>query len=189
MRHQKDYTAALNRIIKKLKASPENGKTISANLREKRRQLRKIRHDAASKRQEHLNSLLAAAHETKDKSKRKLILHLKRTEKNQCCFSLHRHYMKLTPLGASQNYGSLPPKTTKWITITDPHMMDQELLAYCQHHFSNSFGTPFTIPPLAPLLNYDGLTKFGQEVLKGTANIYKTKNRSKSWSQSRGVRI
>jgi len=42
-RNKKDYSNALTRITEKLQSSPENGKTISANLRCIRRQLREIR--------------------------------------------------------------------------------------------------------------------------------------------------
>jgi len=60
---------------------------------------------------------------------------------------------------------------SKWNTITDPNLMDQNLLEYCQNHFSNSHSTPFTVPPLPTLLKYDGLTPFGTEVLQGTADL------------------
>jgi len=93
-RTKKDYSVALTRITDKLQSSPENGKTISANVRELRRQLREIRRNATLKRQEHLNSLLEVANATNDNQRRKLILHLKRAEENRRCFLLHRQFMK-----------------------------------------------------------------------------------------------
>jgi len=64
-----------------------------------------------------------------------------------------------------------PQQPSQWITITDPNLMDHHLLEYCQHHFSNSHGTPFTVPPLTNLLKYDGLTPFGSAVIQGTADL------------------
>jgi len=49
-------------------------------------------------------------------------------------------------------------------------MIDTELLQYCQTLFSKSHGTPYTILP-ATLLQYDGLTSFGKEVLNSTADF------------------
>jgi len=85
-RTKKDYLAALTRITDKLQSSPENGKTISANIRDLWQQLREIRRTANIKRQEHLNSLLDAVQATNDTKRRKLILHLKRAEENRQCF-------------------------------------------------------------------------------------------------------
>jgi len=64
-----------------------------------------------------------------------------------------------------------PEDPNQWLTVTDPQVMGQELLKYCQNHFSNSFGTPFTIPPLSNILDYDGLSPFGQAILNGTADL------------------
>ncbi len=64
-----------------------------------------------------------------------------------------------------------PKQPQQWTTLTDPHQIDQELLKYCQEHFSKSFGTPYTVPPLSNLLDYDGITQFGQTVLNGTADL------------------
>jgi len=52
-----------------------------------------------------------------------------------------------------------------------PQQHGPKLLEYYQHHFSKSHGTPFMIPPLSMLLNYDGLTSFGTAVLNGTADL------------------
>ncbi len=55
--------------------------------------------------------------------------------------------------------------------LQDANLMDQHLLEYCKKHFSQADGTPYTVPPLAPLLEYSGLTPFGQQILHGTAAI------------------
>jgi len=45
--------------------------------------------------------------------------------------------------------------------------MDQTLLEYSRTHFATAQGSPFTVDHLSRLLNYDGLTTFGNRVLQG----------------------
>jgi len=53
----------------------------------------------------------------------------------------------------------------------DPDDMDDTLLDYSQEHFAKAQGSPFTMDPLQCLLNYDGLTPFGNQVLQGRTHI------------------
>ncbi len=55
--------------------------------------------------------------------------------------------------------------------IMDPDDMDNTLLDYSREHFAKAQGSPFTQDPLQHLLNYDGLTPFGNQVLQGRAHI------------------
>jgi len=52
-------------------------------------------------------------------------------------------------------------------TIMDLDEMNKMLLEYSRIHFSKAQGSPFTVEPLSNLLQYDGLTTFGNQVLKG----------------------
>jgi len=52
-------------------------------------------------------------------------------------------------------------------TILDQEDMDQTRLEYSQTHFATAQGLPFMVDPLSRLLDYDGLTKFGNRVLQG----------------------
>jgi len=49
--------------------------------------------------------------------------------------------------------------------------MEDNLIAYCQEHFQQAHGSPYTVPPLSSLLNYDILTPFGKLILDGTVDI------------------
>jgi len=49
--------------------------------------------------------------------------------------------------------------------------MEKSLIEYCQEHFKEAHGTPYTIPPLSALLDPDSLMPFGQNVLHGTADL------------------
>jgi len=48
--------------------------------------------------------------------------------------------------------------------------LDATLLEYSREHFATAQGTPFTTEPLARLLQYDGLTPFGDRILQGRPN-------------------
>ncbi len=92
--------------------------------------------------------------------------------KNRKCFTLHRNYVK--PRSAGGLTRLLVPNPTapdKWLTIIEPHHMEQQLMEYCHIHFQQAQGSPYTVPPLSDLLNYDSLTPFGTQVLNGTANL------------------
>jgi len=49
--------------------------------------------------------------------------------------------------------------------------METTLLDYSRTHFATAQGSPFTVAPLSTLLNYDGLTNFGDKILQGRANL------------------
>jgi len=49
--------------------------------------------------------------------------------------------------------------------------MDNTLLEYCRQHFATAHGTPFTTAPLNHLLQYDGITAFGNHVSQGTVRL------------------
>jgi len=55
--------------------------------------------------------------------------------------------------------------------IMDPDEMDDVLLEYSRDHFAKAEGSPFMVDPLRRLLNYNGLTTFGNRVLEGRAHI------------------
>jgi len=171
-RNDKDYTTAREKILVQLPDDPENGKSISANLQSIRKQLWELQQQAWAKREEYLDSLVSADSATKNKDKQKLIMHLKHAEENRRCFGLFKHFMKPKSTGGlTKLLVPDPTEPSQWSVITEPHQMDDHLLAYCQHHFSKSHGTPFTVAPLKDLLQHDGLTPFGQSVLQGTADF------------------
>jgi len=49
--------------------------------------------------------------------------------------------------------------------------MNQTLLEYSRTHFATTQGLPFTVAPLNHLLDYDGLTKFGNRVFQGQVDL------------------
>jgi len=76
-----------------------------------------------------------------------------------------------TPGGLTRLLVPEENNVTKWKTIINPAEMEDSLIAYCQDHFKEAHGSPYTVPPLYTLLNPNSLTPFGQQVLKGTPDI------------------
>jgi len=82
----------------------------------------------------------------------------------------------MKPQSASGITKLLVPSTDTqqgWNTVVDPRAIESHLIQYCQNHFKAPQGTPYMIPPLAPLLNYDSLMPFGPQIMQGTANLNK----------------
>jgi len=62
-------------------------------------------------------------------------------------------------------------ETSGWSNVTDVQEMEQHLLEYSREYFKQAHGTPYTIPPLSHLLQYDVLKEFGDAVHAGTADF------------------
>jgi len=59
----------------------------------------------------------------------------------------------------------------KYTTINDANGIEKHLLEFCQKHFVTAHGSPFTVQPLSTLLNYDSVTPFAEQVIRGQADI------------------
>jgi len=152
--------------------APSTTGSITQNLRTAQHNIREIKRAATAKREAYLTELVEAAENTNEKAKKKLILHLKLAEQNRKCFNLHRHYMK--PRSAGGLTRLLIPDPTKEhqrSTIIEPRTMEHHLIEYCKVHFQQAQGSPYTVPSLSDLLQYDSLTPFGATVLNGTADL------------------
>jgi len=49
--------------------------------------------------------------------------------------------------------------------------MEDTLLEFSHAHFAKAEGTPFTTKPLGHLLEYDGLTTYGNKISQGRSHI------------------
>ncbi len=193
-RTRRDYSTALKLIESQMKNPPNTNGSISCNLRKAQQEIREIKRAAAQRREAYLQELLDDANQTNDKSRQRLIKHLRMAEYNRKCFALHRQFMKPRTAGGLTRL--LVPDdndSNKWKTLINPPDMEHSLIDYCQQHFSEAHGTPYTIPPLSDLLKPDSLTPFGRQVLNGTADLprltisYHTKlllQHQQAWQQS-----
>jgi len=81
----------------------------------------------------------------------------------------------------------------QWKTLINPGEMEDTLIDYCQEHFKEAHGSPYTVPLLSILLSPHSITPYGRQVLDGTADIqnldvsHHTKTllrHQKAWPQS-----
>jgi len=171
-RTHRNYKELLKNITAQLHQEPAQTGSISQNLRMAQTKLRDIKHDAAAKRDTYLDNLADAAANTNQKAKRKLILQLCLAEQNRKCFNLHWSYMKpRTAGGLTRLLIPDPSNAHRWTMIIEPPAMEYHLMEYCRLHFQQAQGSPYTIPPLSDLLQYDSLTPFGAQILHGMADL------------------
>jgi len=82
-----------------------------------------------------------------------------------CCFLKPKSSGGIAYL-TTQTVNDLQPKI-----ILDKEELDKTLLSYSQQHFAHAQGSPFTIKPLSRLLQYVGLTQFGDRIYQGRSNF------------------
>jgi len=109
-----------------------------------------------------LNQALAAKQHKKSQALKYLI----RAECNRQCYARFRQHTKPKSAG-----GLAYINTTDEDGVTTPLLekteLEEKLLEHSRKHFSQVEGSPFTVEPLSRLLQYDGLTSFGNRVTDG----------------------
>jgi len=92
---------------------------------------------------------------------------MKHAEETQKCFALVQEILQPSiPRGLTHLLIPDPSRPAPHI-IQDTTTMEQHLLQHSQEHFRRAHGTPYTVPPLSDLLAFDGMTPFGDAVLRG----------------------
>jgi len=99
-----------------------------------------------------------------------VLTNLIRAEQNRCCYLAFRHTTK-PKLQGSLAYITVMADDNPPTTILDKDDMNNTLLEYSRNHFATAQGTPFMVAPLTHLLQYDGLTVFGDRILQGRVDI------------------
>jgi len=112
------------------------------------------------------------AETTNNKNRKKLILQLRMVELNWQCFVTVKAILKPWSPGGLNHLLVLDTENPdQWITIDDPQPMENRLMEHFQQHFQQAHGSPFTIAPLAPLLDYHSLTPYAELILQGNAPL------------------
>jgi len=173
-RTERDMTDVLTALRKHLLPSPldeqEKHNSLSTNLRNAQKNLRKAKKEADALRKKHLDALLNEARVSNKKKQSKMLTHLINAEQNRRCYASFRQHTKpKSPGGLAYITIQEPGQPVK--TIMDCDEMNDTLLDYSRTHFAKAQGSPFTIDPLQRLLQYDGLTTFGNQILKGRADL------------------
>jgi len=105
---------------------------------------------------------------TNNTERKQLILRLKHAEETQQCFALVCHILHpSTPGGLTHILIPQSHDNPEWIRVTDMDKMEDHLLEHGCKHFWQAHGTPFIQPPLSQLLEFSGLTPFGDLIFDG----------------------
>jgi len=130
-----------------------------------------VKREADQLRKKHLENLLNDAKAANRRKKTSALTYLIRAEQNRRCYAAYRQYTKPKSAGGLAYLIDKDPITNTATTILDCEEMETTLLDYSRAHFATAQGSPFTVAPLANLLNYDGLTSFGDKILHGRAHL------------------
>jgi len=144
----------------------KDGKSLSALLRQAQRQLKKAKREADALRQRHLEAILDQATAANQKKRTKVLTYLIQAEQNQQCYArFQQHTKPKSPGGLAyvmvcDEHGQPKP-------LLDKEELETTLLEHSRTHFAQAEGSPFTIEPLSRLLQYDGLTPYGDLLTNG----------------------
>jgi len=96
----------------------------------------------------------------------KALKYLIRAERNLQCYAKFRQHTKPKTAGGLALVTITKADRTK-LPLLDKTELEDTLLEYSRTHFAQAEGSRFTQEPLCHLLQYDGLTTFGNHVTKG----------------------
>ncbi len=168
-RTERNLTSTLQALASRLDpalTTQEPTRSLASHLRQAQKQLKAARHDAAQHRKRHLEALLNQATAANQQKKSKALQYLIRAERNRQCYARFRQHTKPKAAGGlafvniKNEHGEKQP-------LLERDNMETTLLEYSRTHFAKAEGTPFTQDPLARLLQYDGLTPFGDRLTQG----------------------
>ncbi len=135
-------------------------------LRHAQKVLRKAKREADLLRQQHLEKLLNQALAANQTKKSKALKYLIRAECNQQCYARFRNHTKPKSSGGLA-FVMVRDETGQQQPLLERDDIEDTLLEYSRTHFAKAEGSPFTQEPLTHLLQYDGLTPFGDSLFKG----------------------
>jgi len=169
-RQERNLSAAIQRVQEHLDpALIDNDPqvTLSTKLRKAQRALRKARRAAAQLRQQHMEKLLNEAIAANQTKKSNALKYLIRAERNRQCYARFRNYTKPKSAGGLA-FVTIPLADGTQHPLLDRDEIEDTLLEHSRIHFAAADGSPFTREPLSRLLQYDGLTPFGEHVHSGS---------------------
>jgi len=140
--------------------------SLTAKLRHAQKSLKAAKREADKLRKHHLEALLNKALVENQTKKTKALNYLIRAERNRQCYARFREHTKpkapggLAYITVSNNNGENQP-------LLDEQEMEATLLEHSRTHFAQAEGSPFTTDPLNRLLQYDGLTLYGDRITAG----------------------
>jgi len=158
-------------IIPTLEDADDEHRSLMANLWQAQKHLWKVKCKATLLRIQHLKSILNEARAAKQWKKTANLTYIIHAKQNWRCFAEFHNYTKPKSAGGLAYITKTSASKQQPTTIINSDDMNDALLDYSCNHFATAHGTPFTAEPLSCLLQYDGITKFGQLISQGHANL------------------
>jgi len=168
-RTERNLKTALQKIAQRLdpeSTAKDPNRSLSSHLRQAQKQLKQARKDAAEHRKKHLEALLNQATAANQHKKSKALQYLIRAERNRQCYARFRQHTKPKSAGGLA-FVTVTQEDGRKQPLLDRNELEDTLLEYSRTHFARAEGSPFTQEPLGRLLQYDGLTSFGERVTRG----------------------
>jgi exonuclease III len=127
-------------------------------------------------RQDKLRALEASTKQA-DKKKARVLRHLRKAEDIKHLFRKIDHLRGrkvkrgVTRIEIPLHPHEDPKNCTEWQVVDVPTEILSSLQQRNQKHFSQAYGTPFTVPPLSLDLGYGGDTSSGTDILQGRYDV------------------
>jgi len=166
---ERDLSSSLKSIAQRLPpdaldASPDI--SLTAKLRKAQKELKAAKREADKLRQLHLEALLNKAILDNQQKRTKALTYLIRAERNRLCYARFRQHTKPKASGGLA-YITVPDNNGDPQPLVDQQDVESTLLEYSRNHFAQAEGSPFTVDPINRLLQYDGLTPYGDRITQG----------------------
>jgi len=140
--------------------------SLSAKLQKAQKDLKAAKREADKLRQQHLEVLLNKAKIDNKQKRTTALKYLIRAECNRLCYAHFRQHTKPKASGGLA-YITVPDDSGIQKPLLDKHELESTLLEHSHTHFAQAEGSPFTVKPLNCLLQYDGLTPYGDRITQG----------------------
>jgi len=168
-RQQHDLSNAIQRISDQLDPSvidTDPTTSLSTKLRRAQKALKVAKREADKLRQQHLEKLLNEAIAANHAKRSQALKYLIRAERNRQCYARFCHHTKPKAAGGLA-FVTVPDPEGNPQPLFERDELEATLLEHSRVHFSAAEGSKFTREPLNRLLQYDGMTSFGDRVFHG----------------------
>jgi len=168
-RTKRDLSSALTAIAARLDPSltaQDPNRSLSAHLKQAQKRLKQARRNAAALRRAHLETVLNQTIAANHQKKTRALTYLIRAERNRQCYARFRQHTKPKAPGGLAFVNIIDAEGIQK-PLLERTELEETLLEHSRVHFAKAEGSRFTTEPLNRLLEYDGLTSFGDRLTNG----------------------
>ena len=185
--HQSQLKFLLQSMSSPIDTSWIDPADIQRNLRKAYRNLQQVRSNATKLRINHLLQRASAMNLANKSVSSKTIINIQKIEKTIKMWkkirfltgSITNAQLQTLDIPEDESIGWNEIKERKNLqfkTIDDPEVIEKLIIERNAIHLNQAEGTPLTIEPMISLIGTDSYTTFGDEILKGTANVSEIKS-------------